>query len=447
MRTTKWMRLLALLAGFALIAAACGDDDDETSSTETTETTEADDGDGDGEEEEPFEIGEAPGLGDGTFTVARVLPETGALGFLGAPMIAGTELAIEDINAAGGLFGKPVEFLEFDSATDPTVALPNVNNAFAQGADVLVGAGASGITKAILDGLSALEIPNCTPSATSGELSSLRTAEKLFRTVPSDEYVVGIIANEIVQDGNADKIVIVARSDAYGDFMAEELAPALENAGVAADAVSTIKYDPAATDLSAEAGQVAAENPTAVVVVGFDEAGPLLRSMIEEPNGLDPTTFYGADGVFSSQLPDKAGVSIDGMKVIGAAGSDEFNQRLAENGVNDFIYGGQSYDCTMLLALWAAAEGTDDSSQWDPATLLELTKGGTKCSAFADCLALIEAGDDVDYDGASGPLEMEPGNPEGPDSSAGEPTVSVYAVARFEGGTLTPVSSTEVQLG
>lgn len=442
MQLSPTFRRLAGVAAVTLALAACADDEPEPGGTGTATDTGSPTAT---ESPTPFTIGAAPGLGDGTFSIARVLPETGALGFLGAPMIAGTALAIQDINDAGGLFGNDVEFQEFDSATDPTVALPNVNTAFAQGADVLVGAGASGITIATLEGLSALGIPSCTPSATSGELSSLRTASKLFRTVPSDEFVVGIIANEIVSDNNAEKVVIVARQDAYGDFMAEQLGPALQDAGLAEDQIATIKYDPAAQDLSSEAGQVAAENPTAVVIVGFDEAGPLIRTLIEEPNNLDPTTFYGADGVFSSQLPDLAGVSIDGMKVIGAAGSNEFNQRLSDAGTNDFIYGGQAYDCTILLALWAALEGTDDSSQWDPANLTGLTQDGEVCTTFADCLALIEAGTDIDYDGASGPLNLEPGNPGG-DGTAGEPTISTYAVAQFQNGELTPVSSTEVDL-
>jgi branched-chain amino acid transport system substrate-binding protein len=310
---------------------------------------------------------------------------------------------------------------------------------------VLVGAGASSITQSTLEGLSALGIPSCTPSATSGDLSTLRTATKLFRTVPSDEFVVGIIAGEIVNDNNAEKVVILARADAYGNFMAEQLGPALEGAGVAADAVVTINYDPASQDLSAEAGQVAAENPTAVIIVGFDEAGPLIRNLIEDPNGMDPNTFYGADGVFSSQLADLAGISIDGMKVIGAAGSTEFNQRLSDEGTPDFIYGGQAYDCTILLALWAALEDTDDSSQWDPANLAGLTQDGEVCTTFADCLALIEAGTDIDYDGVSGPLNLAPGNPGG-EGTAGEPTISTYAVAQWQGGELTPVSSTEVDL-
>ena len=61
MRTTKWMRLLALLAGFALVAAACGDDDDTTSDS-TTSTTDGRLGPG----------GDGEGL-----TIGYVLPQDG----------------------------------------------------------------------------------------------------------------------------------------------------------------------------------------------------------------------------------------------------------------------------------------------------------------------------------------------------------------------------------
>lgn len=188
-------------------------------------------------------------------------------------------------------------------------------------------------------------------------------------------------------------------------------------------------------------------NPSAVVIISFREAATLLGLLVDQ--GLDPATFYGADGVFSGQLPALVGGDasiIDGMKVIGASGSDEFNNRLADAGVTDFIYGGQGYDCGIITALWAASEGTDDTTTWDPQTLLDLTEGGTTCTTYADCLALVEAGEDVDYDGQSGPLSLAPGNPGG-DSNLGNPTFTVYSVARYEdGGILTPVSDTVVDL-
>ena len=48
--------------------------------------------------------------GDGILKIGGVIPLTGALSFLSPPEIAGAELAIQDINDAGGVLGKPVEF-------------------------------------------------------------------------------------------------------------------------------------------------------------------------------------------------------------------------------------------------------------------------------------------------------------------------------------------------
>ncbi|NIR35129.1 MAG: amino acid ABC transporter substrate-binding protein, partial [Actinobacteria bacterium] len=73
---------------------------------------------------------------------------------------------------------------------------------------------------------------------------------------------------------------------------------------------------------------------------------------------------YGADGLFGPTLavgdaavnPDDPGF-IEGMKVIGAAGGEEFNERLNERLADDqqgnLIYGGQAYDCAIVIALAA----------------------------------------------------------------------------------------------
>jgi branched-chain amino acid transport system substrate-binding protein len=353
-------------------------------------------------------------------------------------------LAVDDINAAGGVLGADVALLEFDSGTDPAVAAPNVNSALAQGADVIIGAAASGVTQSFLDTLNQNGVPNCSPSATSPSFNDQANASIMYRTVPPDEFVAPIIADEIVNDGNGDNVVIVARSDDYGVALAGLVGENLEalNATVA----STIQYTDETT-FASEADDIVGANPSAVVIISFREAATLLGLLVDQ--GLDPATFYGADGVFSGQLPGLVGGDasvIDGMKVIGAAGNADFNDRLSEEGVSDFIYGGQGYDCVMITALWAAVEGTDDTSQWDPQTLLNITDGGTVCTTWADCIALVDAGEDIDYDGQSGPLALAPGNPGG-DSNLGNPQFTVYAVAQYQdGGVLTSVSDTVVDL-
>ncbi len=442
MQRSMWLRRTALAAALALAATACSSDDtsdDPSASDSPTETMTDGSEEPTASETETSEPVEATGQGDGTFTLARVLPESGFLDYLGAPMIGGVALAVADMNAAGGVLGSDVELLEFDSGTSGDITATNVNNALAQGADSIVGAASSGATLGVLATLNANGIPNCSPSATSGDFNTTPTASLFFRTVPSDEFVAPIIANEIIADGNADNIVIVQLQDAYGDFIAAAVTDALSAQGV--EPAMTIAYAPDETLFESQANEIAAANPSAILVVGFREASGLLNQLVEG-RGLDPAIMYGADGVFSSQLDDLAEVSLDGMKLIGAAGSNEFNQRLAESGVADFLYGGQAYDCAILMGLWASAEGTDDSSQWDVQTLLDLTDGGEKCTTFADCIAIIEAGGDVDYDGASGELALQ--GVEG--GTGGNPTKATYAVAQFQDGELVSVSSTPVDL-
>ena len=140
MKATRVKRVGALLVGLSLVAAACGSDDDDTATTEAaeTETTEAtveettapETTEGDMTEETTApdttdaatEGGEtvqaAPsceGEGDGVLNIATVLPETGNLAFLGPPEFAGAELAIQDINEAGGALGAEVTLDQGDS--------------------------------------------------------------------------------------------------------------------------------------------------------------------------------------------------------------------------------------------------------------------------------------------------------------------------------------------
>ena len=59
----------------------------------------------------------------------------------------------------------------------------------------------------------------------------------------------------------------------------------------------------------------------------------------------------------------------------------------------------------MLVALAAQAAG-DDSGASIASKMQEVSAGGEKCTSFKDCVALLKAGKDIDYDGVSGPVEF-----------------------------------------
>ena len=412
MKSNKLWRLLAVLATLALVASACGGDDPDTN-------TGGGGGGGDGEQ----------------LTLGRILPETGSLSFLGPPMIEGVNLAIEDINAAGGVNGSDVELLEADETDDATRVREAAQRLLGEDVDAVIGAAASGQTQEIIQTLSDNEIPQCSPSNTSPVFTDQENADFYFRTVPPDEAVAPVIADAVIADG-AQEVAIAARADDYGRALADLVESSLEESGATVSA--KVVYNPDAATFDAEVGQLTAGDPGAIVIIGFAEAAQLIQGLIER--GVEPSELYGADGVFSSTLNDEVDPAnadaIDGMKVIGASGGEEFNTRLLEQ-TEDLIYGGQAYDCTVILALAAEAAGSTDG----PAILAEVanvTQGGEKCETFEACKQLLEEdGTDIDYEGVSGPLNL---------TDAGDPTFARYAIAQFSGGDLEVVSSQDVDL-
>ena len=85
--------------------------------------------------------------GDGILTVGQLLPQTGSLAFLGPPEFAGVDLAIKDINAAGGVLGQDVVGVKGDSGdTDSGIAPAETDALLTRDSDVIVGAASSGVS-------------------------------------------------------------------------------------------------------------------------------------------------------------------------------------------------------------------------------------------------------------------------------------------------------------
>ena len=73
--------------------------------------------------------------------------------------------------------------------------------------------------------------------------------------------------------------------------------------------------------------------------------------------------------------------------------------------LKEFSYGPQAYDATIITALAAIAAG-DDSGEAVGANIVDVTVEGTQCTTFEECAQLLEDGEDIDYQGASGPADM-----------------------------------------
>src|SRR5262245_6811967 len=191
---SRWLRLLAVLLGLSIVAAACGDDDDTEASSDTTEAN----GDEGGSDLAPPLGDAAPtctGEADGTLSIGGLLPQTGDLSFLGPPEEAGAALAVSDVNAAGGVLGKNIVFTPGDSGdTDPDIANPTVDSHLAAGADAILGAASSGVSLNVIDKVTGDCKIQFSPANTSPEFTDYEDDDLYFRTAPSDLLHVPALA-------------------------------------------------------------------------------------------------------------------------------------------------------------------------------------------------------------------------------------------------------------
>ncbi len=391
-RSSRARRAAITLAATALVLTACGSD-----------------GDSDSKSDAPDEgaSSSAPATtGDGVLKVGQLLPQTGDLAYLGPPEFAGVDLAVKEINDAGGVLGKPVETFKADSGDGtPDIAGASVDSLLQDNVDAIVGAAASGVSLSVIDKITGAGVLQISPANTAAAFDTYDDGGLYFRTAPSDRLQGQVLGNMAVEDGHSN-VAVMARQDAYGEGLAEQVDQTLKEAG--ANVAAHILYAADAQNFTAEVNEIAAAKPDALVLIAFNETTKIIPQLISKGIGPQDIQLYFVDG----NMADYSAESFDLQGVKGtfpapAEVDESFNQRLLEIDpkLKDFTYGPQSYDATMLTALAAIAAG-DDSAEAIASEMVNVSKDGEACTTFADCAKLLEDGQDINYEGVSGPCDM-----------------------------------------
>ena len=238
--------------------------------------------------------------GDGVLTLGSILPQTGGLAFLGPPMFAAFDLAVQDINAAGGVLGQPIVAIKGDSGDTTTdTASKTVDRLLAENADAIIGAASSGVSLTVIDKVASAGVVLFSPANTSPALSDYDDKGLYFRSAPPDIYQGDVLGQKVLQDG-AQTVAILALNDAYGTGLADA-AEATITAGGGEVVVKTI-YDPTAASFDTEVDAVVAADPDAIILIGFDESAKILKSMVEKGIGPKVKKVYGCDGNIGNAL-------------------------------------------------------------------------------------------------------------------------------------------------
>lgn len=394
------MKALALAGAASLLLVACSSDSDsDTSSSGNSSPS------------------------DGVLKIGTVLPQTGTLAYLGPPEFAGIDLAVQEINDAGGINGKDVEVFEGDSSdTSTNIASTTSDQMISRGSDIIIGAASSSVSLSIIDKITSAGVLQYSPANTSPEFSDYEDNGLYFRTAPPDTFQGQVLA-EVVTSENKTKPAVLVLQDSYGEGLATNFQSNFEEAGGSL-AVEPIFYDPKAATFSAEVGQAKAANPDSIVLIGFEESKKVIQELIKQGVGPDKLSLFLVDGnltnTIGKNLPD--GIMEGTLGTLpGSEAPQDFEDALlkVDPSLDDFSYAPEAYDAVITSALAAVAAG-DDTGPAIAGKLVEVTSGGEKCDTFASCQTLLEDGADIDYDGQSGPIELqENGDP-------GEAVMGVY---------------------
>jgi branched-chain amino acid transport system substrate-binding protein len=299
--------------------------------------------------------------------VGHVAPLTGGIAHLGKDNENGARLAVDEINAAGGLkVGDKTVKLELvaeDDKADPKEGTLAAQKLVDAGVVAVVGHLNSGTSIPASKIYADANITQISPSATNPKLTEqgFKTA---FRVVANDNQQGSVLANYAITEMKAKTIAIIDDRTAYGQGLADVVERVAKEKGikVVAREFTTDK----ATDFNAILTKVRATKPDVVMYGGMDAtAGPMAKQM-KQLNIKAP--MLAGDGVCSPEFiklaGDAAGLltcSMAGEAVEKLAKGEEFKTKYKAKFNQDVqIYSPYSYDAVYVIAEAMKRAGSAD---------------------------------------------------------------------------------------
>ncbi len=218
----------------------------------------------------PAAIAQAPAA---TVKVGLIGPFTGPSSDFGIPLRQGIELAVAEINTAGGYLGRPLELVVRDDKGNPDAGLAASQDLAKQGVVATIGFCNTGVAAKSLDVYQNAQLPLIIPCATGTPLTAKYPPAQsyIFRTSARDSIQAPFVVDDIVKRGWT-KVAIFADTTGYGEAGLKDVQDAL--AARKLQAVHVTRFPLGVTDLGKElqAAREAGANVIFSYTVGPEEA-------------------------------------------------------------------------------------------------------------------------------------------------------------------------------
>ena len=330
-----------------------------------------------------------------TIKVGCVMDLSGDLAAMGARMLNGAKLAVEEINAAGGVLGKQVELVEEDGKTDPAAGLERVKKLIEiDGVQVIVGPMISGSSKLAIPYAKEHKVPLITMSATAFELSEMEGTEWFFRACLLDDAQGRVLASIAMEEGYT-RLASIVLDNLYGKGVEEALIEGLQEAGWQGEHVVSIHYAEAKKDYRTELQQIKGSNPDAVLIVSYCDDGIIVFKQALEM-GLDNIAWLGCDGNYGSGLfkEPKSAEFMEKAIVAGTrtVGSGSAYEQFVAKYTDKFGEAPEIYCDTTYDAVWTAVKAIEKAGVYD-GEAIRAALTGLEFEGVTGPIAFDEVGD------------------------------------------------------
>ncbi|HFU4122694.1 TPA: ABC transporter substrate-binding protein [Streptococcus suis] len=361
MKKRKFAMALVSFASAALLAA-CGT----VSSTNSSATG--------------TEIGE-------TVKIGYNLELSGNISSYGQTEEKGANLAVKEINAAGGIDGKEIEVITKDNKSETAEAATVATSLVSEGANVIIGPATSGASAASIANVTSAGVPMISPSGTQTNLvvnSDGDVQEYFFRATFTDGYQGQIMAQYATENLSAKKVVLYYdNSSDYGKGIADAFKEAYSG-----EIVSEITFASGDKDFQAALTKLKDLEFDAIIMPGYyNETGTIVKQA--RGLGID-VPVLGSDGFDSPQFTELATASAASnvyyLSAFVTSASDKakafYDAYVAEYGEEPSMFSALAYDSVYMAA--------------------EAAKGATTSVELKDNLAALK-----DFEGVTGTMSID----------------------------------------
>ncbi|MGA9602806.1 MAG: branched-chain amino acid ABC transporter substrate-binding protein [Methyloceanibacter sp.] len=348
--------------------------------------------------------GDGGGKGSDTIPIAVVGPVTGQYASFGAQMTNGGQMAVDDINAAGGVLGKKLDLDIGDDACDPKQAVAVANQMTGNGVALVAGHYCSGSSIPASKVYAESNVVQISPASTNPAFTDDRAGPNIYRVCGRDDQQGGVAGKYLFTHFADKNIAFVHDKTAYGKGLADETKKALNAAGKQETMYEAITAGE--KDYSALVSKLKQAKIDIVYFGGYHtEAGLIIRQMRDQ--GLD-TILMGGDALITQEFWSITGPAGEGTLMTFSPdprknpAAAEVVKRFKDKGIEPEGY---------VLYTYAAIQA------W---------KQAAEKAKSVESAEVVKALNDTDFDTVIGKFRF---------NEKGDPNLPPYAVYRWSSGT------------